>query len=79
MKNSKVFLKKNGVQDSDIQELQEILIEEPELIDNKFGSKVNAWLKNMLNKAVDGSWQISIGAAGTLLAEALEILRSINE
>ena len=67
----KGILKKNGVQDSDIQELQEILIEEPELIDNKFGSKVNAWLKNMLNKAVDGSWQISIGAAGTLLAEAL--------
>lgn len=67
----KEVLVKNGVHENDIQEIQEILIEEPELINNKFGAKVNTWLKNMLNKAIDGTWQISIGTAGTLLAEAL--------
>lgn len=67
----KAILEKNGVQENDIQELQEILIDEPELVNNKFGSKVNAWLKNMLNKAIDGTWQIGIGTAGTLLAEAI--------
>lgn len=67
----KYILEKNMVEESDIRELEEILIDEPKLINNKFSNKINNWLKNMLNKAIDGSWQIGLGAAGNILSEAI--------
>lgn len=69
--NLKELLARNGVQEKDIQDLQEILVDEPELINNRFGTKINTWIKNMLSKSLDGTWQISIGAAGDLLAQAI--------
>ena len=35
-------------------------------------SRVNNWIKKMMNKSLDGSWQIGIGTAGTLLADAIK-------
>jgi hypothetical protein len=38
---------------------------------NKFGQEVNNWIKKMLGKAVDGSWNIPVGTAGLLLTNAI--------
>ncbi|MBF0762160.1 hypothetical protein IR148_14055 [Dysgonomonas mossii] len=68
----KETLRNNGIQDEDIEELECILVEEPTVYsNNQFGTKVNDWIKKMVGKAVDGTWQIGIGAAGTLLADSL--------
>lgn len=64
-------LSKNGLQDSDIKELRSIIVDEPVLVNNRFGTKVNLWIQKMIAKALDGTWQISVGTAGTLLAESL--------
>ncbi len=40
--------------------------------DSQFGVSVKSWLQTMLGKAVDTSWQIEIGIAGSLLASALQ-------
>lgn len=66
------FLKENGVSTNDTAELVEIIDTEAPNLENKtFGNKVNEWTKKMLGKAVDGGWNISIGAAGSILAEAI--------
>ncbi len=63
-------LTENDVAESDITELLNVIDTEIPFNGN-FGSKVNSWIQKMIAKSLDGSWQISIGAAGTLLAEAL--------
>jgi hypothetical protein len=63
-------LKENGVSKADIQELQTVIeIEKP--VNQQFGAGVKKWISKMLNKAVEGSWEISLGAAGSLLADAI--------
>lgn len=63
----------NGVSSSDTAELLEIIdTEEPNLDNGKFGEKVNTWTTKMLSKALDGSWNIAIGSAGSLLAELIK-------
>jgi hypothetical protein len=60
----------NGLTQDDINNLLEVVdAEEP--TGKKFGQEVNLWIQKMMGKALDGSWQVGIGAAGTLLAEAL--------
>lgn len=64
-------LQDNGVENAEIAELLTVIdTESPE--GNGFGIKVNGWFQKMIAKSLDGSWQIGIGAAGTLLAEALK-------
>jgi hypothetical protein len=66
------YLQENGVSEEDTAELVEIIDAEEPNPDNKtFGKKVSEWTKKMLGKAVDGGWNVSIGAAGSLLAEAI--------
>ncbi len=66
-------LKEGGVKEEDIVELVEIIDEEePNFGNNTFGQKVNAWSQKMLGKALDGSWNIGIGAAGSLIAEVVK-------
>ena len=38
----------------------------------KFGGKVNTWIQKMVGKALDSSWQISVGAAGNILAGSIQ-------
>ena len=38
----------------------------------QYGERVKAWMVKMTEKAIDGSWNIGVGAAGTLLAEGLK-------
>ena len=61
-----------GVSEADVTELQTAVQHDPkpQSID-KFGPKVSAWMANMVVKAVSGTWDIGITAAGGFLAEAL--------
>jgi len=65
------ILTENGVENKDIVELLTV-IDTEQSEGNTFGTKVTEWMKNMLSKSLDGTWQVGIGAAGTLLAEALK-------
>lgn len=66
-------LKEGGIKEEDIAELIEIIDdEEPNFVNNTFGQKVNIWTQKMLGKALDGSWNIGIGAAGSLVAEVVK-------
>lgn len=63
-------LKENGVLTSDIKELQTVIdIDKP--TNKEFGTGVKNWISKMMTKAVEGSWEISLGAAGNLLAGAI--------
>ena len=65
-------LKGNGVQNEDIQELNKAIhTDAPPKTKQSFGPCVSGWIANMMKKAAQGTWQIGIGAAGKLLAEAI--------
>jgi DNA uptake protein ComE-like DNA-binding protein len=67
-------LKNIGIDEVDAVQLVEIIdTEEPNYEKKTFGVKVNEWTQKMLGKALDGTWDIGIGAAGSLLAEALKM------
>jgi hypothetical protein len=69
-------LRTHHVSELDIQELESSIDNDRPTTDNatkkEFGPSVKAWLKTMLSKAVDASWQIEIGIASNFLAEALK-------
>ena len=76
-KGDKASLKKmlieQSVVEKDANELIQIIdSEKPDKTSGKFGSKVNSWVQKMVGKALDGSWQIGVGAAGDLLAGAIQ-------
>lgn len=65
-------LMQNKVEFSDIQALQGAIESDPTPTEpNKLGSNVSSWIGNMIGKAANGSWDVSIAVAGTLLAEAI--------
>ena len=65
-------LRELGVETTDIDDLRSVISTDGFDVDNKrYGMKVNEWLKKMLAKAVDGSWQIGIGTAGGVLSELI--------
>ncbi|MCL6102786.1 MAG: hypothetical protein M1292_09895 [Bacteroidetes bacterium] len=65
-------LRENHVQENEIETLKQIIGEEPDYNKKLFGPKVNNWIQKMTNKALNGTWQVGIGAAGTILAELLK-------
>jgi hypothetical protein len=68
----KEYLKSNGVNDSDISELEAVIrTDVPNEGKKSFGDKVKIWIGKMILKAVDGTWQIGIGAAGSVLADGI--------
>lgn len=68
-------LRKHAVQEPDICALEQAIkrdddaVRVPEL---PYGPAVKAWLQGMLAKAVDSSWQIELGVASSLLANAIQ-------
>ena len=66
------LLEKSKVEEADILELKEAIAADGEIKDGKYGERVKSWMGKMTKKAIEGSWSIGIGAAGTLLAEALK-------
>ncbi len=76
-KGNKELLKQrlveNGVSQYDSDELLKIVdLESPDASNGKFGSQVNDWIKKMVGKSLERSWEISIGIAGSLLADLIQ-------
>lgn len=68
-------LKQHEVAESDITKLKMAIDSDEqtkEIAEREFGPSVKKWLKSMLSKAVDTSWQIELNIAGGLLVEALK-------
>ncbi len=72
-------LRDNGVSGQDINELKLALGAEGEVQKKDgYGPKVSAWVSKMMEKAADGSWNIGLGAAGNLLAQAIAKYYGLN-
>lgn len=76
-KGDKINLQKKlveqGIEESDAVELITLIDEEkPNAEQKTFGPTVNSWIQKMIGKALDGTWQIGVGAAGSVLAEAIQ-------
>ena len=70
----KKTLKNAQVSDDDIHHLEGAIENDKGKLDHDkqvYGPNVKEWLKKMYGKAIDASWQIEIGVAGSLLATAL--------
>lgn len=66
-------LKNAKVEQKDVDEILEIIsTEEPDINEGKFGKKTNEWIQKMIGKSLDGSWQVSVGAAAGILTELLK-------
>lgn len=66
------FLESQDVATNDLEELKLAVQDDPTpTTPGTFGSKVSAWVGKMIENASNGSWSISIGAAGNLLATAI--------
>jgi hypothetical protein len=67
-------LKDNGVEDNDITLLKAAIENDSDFFitgKDQFGPSVKSWMQSMVSKAIDASWQIELGVAGSLLATAL--------
>jgi len=60
------------VSSTDINELVEIIDDAQPVSKDNFGAPVNNWFQKMMGKALDGSWQVGAGAAGNILATAIQ-------
>ncbi len=66
------FLLEHGVPEEETQLLEKAIAQEEEPVtDAGFGPHISDWISRMVAKAASGSWNISVGAAGGLLAQAL--------
>jgi hypothetical protein len=71
----KSLLQERNVPTTDIEELRAAIEADakgPDVKAKRFGPRVRGWMKSMLAKAVDASWQIEIGVASNFLYEALK-------
>ena len=68
-------LRQHGIRETDISALGEAIntdSETTEIAEEKYGPSVKIWLKNMLSKVIDASWQIDLGVASGLLTTAIQ-------
>lgn len=66
------YFRRQEVAEEDIKSLELAIAEDLEATETgSFGPKVSNWIGKMTSKAADGTWAISIGAAGSLLATAI--------
>jgi hypothetical protein len=67
------LLAKNGVGKDEVAELFDFIDNEsPKDGSGSFGPRVNGWIQKMIGKALNGTWQVGVGAAGALLADGLK-------
>lgn len=65
-------LRDNDVSEKDIAELKRALTQDkPPQSPGQFGPKVSSWIAKMVQKASEGTWNIAIGAGGSLLSEVI--------
>lgn len=66
-------LRENSVSEKDIEEVEKIVKEEAIINSpDSYGPKMQNWLKEMLGKAIDGSWKISVNVASKFLTEVIK-------
>jgi hypothetical protein len=66
-------LRSHGVEEADIQELQTIIDVTPlPQSSNEYSHNLKAWIAKMVTKSIDGTWQVAVDAAGSLLATGLQ-------
>lgn len=66
------YLESKDVSSEDIKELEKAISEDPTPSSpEKYGKKTSGWIGKMVSKAASGAWQIGVGSAGGLLAQAL--------
>lgn len=65
------FLKENGVDQEDVDNLKECIEFDGSVESGSFGEKVSGWIGRMVTKSAEGSWGVSIATAGNLLAGAI--------
>jgi hypothetical protein len=65
-------LRRNLMSEEDIKEIVHLV--EFHTLDEQgnYSEPIKIWIKSLLAKAVDGTWQIGIGAAGSILADVLQ-------
>ena len=67
------YLRKQGVGEEDLRELNDAIAEEPEATPTgTFGARVGAWLGGMVDKAATGVWDVGLEVAAKTLPEALK-------
>lgn len=67
------YLQGIGLSQTDTDELIQIIdTDNPDPVQQRFGSNVNGWLGRMYSKALSGTWEIAAGAAGSLLATGIQ-------
>lgn len=65
-------LRKSGIEEKEVQELKlAVSADGKPKMKGCFGPKVSSWIEKMKQKAADGSWNIGVGAAGNMLADAI--------
>lgn len=66
------YFRQQEVDKEDIKSLELAISQDPEATETgAFGPKVSSWIGKMTSKAADGTWAVSVGAAGSLLATAI--------
>lgn len=65
------YLRSLDVSLRDLGEIEEAVNSEPQVSGESFGSKVSAWIGQMVSKAASGLWSVGIQSASTLLNDAL--------
>lgn len=65
-------LRENHLSEKDIEELGAALESDAKPTSKgRFGPRVSVWISGMIKKAAEGSWNVTVGAAGNLLAEVI--------
>jgi hypothetical protein len=66
-------LKANGIEDTDIEELNAIVqTEQPDFENKKLGEKANSWILNIIGKTLSGIGKIGTGVSANLLATLIK-------
>jgi hypothetical protein len=65
-------LRSHGVEDDDVNALQDAMESDDSPTEaGRFGPRVSGWIAGMMQKAAQGSWAVSLGAAGNILARLI--------
>ncbi len=65
-------LRENGIKHEDVTALRTAIeSDQPPASPQRFGQRVSSWVATMTEKAANGTWQIGLAAAGSLLEKAI--------
>jgi hypothetical protein len=67
------YLLEQSVRNEDVQDLEKAITQDRKPTDpKKLGPHVSSWIGGMISRAANGSWEVSVSTAGTLLAAAIQ-------